>query len=84
MTNRNGSANSHGSDEWGLCKDCKWWQIEPQAKVSDHTIGVCIEDSLHDFRLRIAGNGGCTMFMQGKPARAPGSAAKPPTTFAMR
>jgi hypothetical protein len=78
----NGSANGH--EDWGLCKDCKWWQIEPDAKVSDRAVGVCIEESLQEFRLRIAGNGGCTMFVAGKPARHEGSADKPPTRVAVR
>ena len=28
--------------EWGLCKDCKWWQIEPKAAVKNLTMGLCI------------------------------------------
>jgi hypothetical protein len=85
MSHQNGSKkHSDDSETWGLCKDCKWWQIEPGAKVTDRTVGVCIEDSLHDFRLRITGNGGCAMFTAGEPARATGSAERPPTTFAVR
>jgi hypothetical protein len=26
--------------EWGLCKDCKWWQIDPGAAVEDLTMGL--------------------------------------------
>lgn len=91
MPHRNGSHNSgqksakHDDEQqWGLCKDCKWWQVEPDATVSDRTVGVCIEESLHEFRLRISGNAGCTMFTPGKPARAKGSSDKPPTTVAVR
>ena len=33
MPQRNGShkqtRNSNEQENWGLCKDCKWWQIEP-------------------------------------------------------
>jgi hypothetical protein len=79
---QSGSATDH--EDWGLCKNCKWWQIEPDAKVSDRSVGVCIEESLQEFRLRIAGNGGCTMFVAGKPARHEGSADKPPTRVAVR
>ena len=25
--------------EWGLCRDCKWWQIEPDAHVELQTVG---------------------------------------------
>jgi hypothetical protein len=70
--------------EWGLCKDCKWWQIEPDASVADRTMGLCIEESLQEYKVRISGNGGCTLFMPGKPARAEGSSAKPPTTAPTR
>src|SRR5262249_28482510 len=27
------------SATWGLCKKCKWWQIEPDAAVADRTTG---------------------------------------------
>ncbi|HVU90017.1 MAG TPA: hypothetical protein VHD36_21980 [Pirellulales bacterium] len=87
MSHHNGShSGGHHRDEqqWGLCKDCKWWQVEPDAKISGHSVGVCIEESLQEFRLRISGNGGCTMFLEGKPARAKGSSDKPPTKVAAR
>jgi hypothetical protein len=84
MSHNKVSKSSKKNRNWGLCKDCKWWQIEPDAKVSDRTVGVCIEDSLHEFRLRITGNGGCTVFTEGKPGRHEGSSDRPPTTVAVR
>jgi hypothetical protein len=27
---------------WGFCKDCKWWQIQPQTGVANTTMGLCI------------------------------------------
>jgi len=66
------------AQQWGLCRDCKWWQIEPDATVADRTMGLCIEEQLQDIKLRISGNGGCTLFGPGKPARAEGSSTKPP------
>ena len=42
--------------EWGLCKDCKWWQIEPEGAVENLTLGLCIEEKLQPFRLRVSGN----------------------------
>jgi len=92
MAHRNGSHRNgngrhngaHHEENWGVCKDCKWWQIEPASQVGDRTVGVCIEESLQEFRLRISGNGGCTMFVKGKPARAAGSSDKPPTKVAKR
>jgi hypothetical protein len=65
--------------EWGLCKDCKWWQIERQAAVENLTMGLCIDEDLQAFRLRVSGNSGCNRFMPGKAARAAGSSAAPPT-----
>jgi len=32
------------SKKWGLCKDCKWWQIEPGASVGNLTQGECIDE----------------------------------------
>ncbi|TWT32504.1 hypothetical protein KOR34_42670 [Posidoniimonas corsicana] len=72
------------SDQWGLCKGCKWWQIEPDATVEDQTVGFCIEQDLQQFKIRITGNGGCNMFVAGKPARAEGSSEKPPTAEPVR
>jgi hypothetical protein len=46
--------------EWGKCKDCKWFQIEPRVKAANNTMGLCIEENLQRFRLRVSGNSGCT------------------------
>jgi hypothetical protein len=70
--------------EWGLCKDCKWWQIEPGAAIENLTLGLCIDEKLQAFRLRVSGNSGCNRFMQGKPARAKGSGEAPPTAEPVR
>ncbi len=64
--------------EWGLCKDCKWWQIEPGAKAANNVMGLCIDEELLEFRLRVSGNSGCNRFMAGSPAHAKGSSAAPP------
>lgn len=69
---------------WGLCKDCKWWQIEPNARVASGTIGMCIDEDLIAARLRVGGNGGCNRFMAGAPAHARGSSGTPPTAKATR
>src|SRR6202045_2417323 len=67
------------STSWGLCKDCKWWQIEPKAPVKNSTMGLCIDDKMLKFKLRVSGNSGCNRFMEGKPAHAKGSSGQPPT-----
>lgn len=69
---------------WGLCKDCKWWQIEPKAKAADRTLGLCIDEDILKFCLRVSGDSGCNRFMEGKPAHAKGSASTPPTAKATR
>ena len=71
-------ANKASSDSWGLCKDCKWWQIEPGASASDQTLGLCIDEELQPFLLRVSGNSGCNRFMPGLPAEAVGSSKAPP------
>jgi hypothetical protein len=72
------------NSEWGLCKDCKWWQIEPDTNIANTTAGLCIDDKLQKFLLRVSGNSGCNRFMPGTPARAEGSGAAPPTAEPMR
>ena len=69
---------------WGLCKDCKWWQIEPKASIDDRTLGLCIDEDILKFRVRVSGDSGCNRFMKGEPARAAGSASAPPTAHATR
>jgi len=67
------------SSEWGLCKNCKWWQIEPGATIADTTMGLCIDEDLFPYKMRVSGNSGCNHFMPGEPARAKGSSGQPPT-----
>jgi hypothetical protein len=67
------------ANQWGSCKDCKWWQIEPKATIENNTMGLCIDEDMQQFTLRVSGNSGCNRFMPGKPARAKGSSGQPPT-----
>jgi outer membrane protein W len=66
-------------DTWGLCKDCKWWQIEPDAAVNNLTLGLCVEEKLQPYSLRVSGISGCNRFKPGEPARAKGSGTAPPS-----
>ena len=66
-------------EDWGLCKDCKWFQIEPTESADDTTMGLCIDEELQPYRLRVSGNSGCNRFMAGEAAHALGSSAAPPT-----
>ena len=52
------------TSNWGLCLECKWWQLEPDAGIENLTAGFCIEESLQQFQLRVTGNSGCNKFMQ--------------------
>jgi hypothetical protein len=64
--------------QWGLCKDCKWWQIEPDATLGNLTMGLCIEEKLQPYNLRVSGISGCNRYKPGEPARAKGSSEAPP------
>lgn len=70
--------------EWGLCKDCKWWQIEPGASIQNLTMGECIDEDLQEYVLRVSGNSGCNRFMAGKPAKAKGSSLALPVAAPVR
>lgn len=67
------------ADNWGPCKACKWWQIEPDASEEDQTVGVCIDRALQQYVLRVSGNSGCNRFQKGPPHRMKGSSVMPPT-----
>ncbi len=77
-------SRSNGDSGWGLCKGCEWWQIEPEAKIANTAMGMCIHEDLQSFRLRVSGNSGCTLYKPGEPARAEGSSAAPPTAESVR
>ena len=50
--------------------------------MESRTVEMCIEEELLQYRIRVSGNSGCNQFLQGDPARAAGSAAKPPVAVA--
>ncbi len=70
--------------EWGLCKDCGVVADRTGSEGHRHYLGLCIDDDLQPFLLRINGSGGCNRFMAGEPARAAGSSAAPPTAKPVR
>ncbi len=70
--------------KWGRCIECKWWQVEPEALLASTTHGLCIDQSLQPFRLRVSGDSGCNVFMAGEPARAAGSGMSPPQAEPVR
>ena len=70
--------------DWGLCKNCKWWQIEPRATIENLTMGLCIDEALQPYLMRVSGNSGCNRFVKGKPARSAGSSDHPPTAAPQR
>jgi hypothetical protein len=66
------------SQNWGECKGCKYFEVEPDAKVGDRTMGLCVVQELESYRLRVSGNSGCTLFEHGKVAHAKGASEAPP------
>jgi hypothetical protein len=52
--------------------------------MANNTTGMCIEAALQPFRLRVSGHSGCNRYTPGKPARAAGSSAAPPTAELQR
>lgn len=70
--------------DWGLCKDCKWWQLDLQANITNTTMGQCIEERFQPFLLRVSGSSGCNRYTNGQPVRAAGSGAAPPTATPKR
>ena len=70
--------------EWGKCKDCKWFQVEPDVDAVNNTMGQCIDAKLQQFLLRVSGNSGCNRFMPGDVAHAQGASAAPPVAHATR
>ncbi|MBX3443831.1 MAG: hypothetical protein KF774_15590 [Planctomyces sp.] len=63
---------------WGMCVDCRWWQIEPQAIATHQTTGACREPDMSVVLLRVTGNSGCGKFASGAPSRSEGASGKPP------
>lgn len=72
------------SDNWGICMECQWWQVEPTATITQATVGFCIDEELQPYQLSIPGNGGCNRFAQGTPARGSGSSQQPPAATPAR
>jgi hypothetical protein len=70
--------------QWGLCKDCEWWQTEPEVKLTDTIMGLCTEEELQPYHLRVSGNSGCNHYAPGEPSRAAGSSATPPMAVPQR
>jgi hypothetical protein len=70
------------SGSWGA-RTVNNLQSEPGASPEHLTLGLCIEERLQPFQLRVSGNSGCNRLMKGRPAHAKGSsrgstpAAKP-------
>lgn len=72
------AAAKKSQDSWGLSKECKWFQIEPKDSLKNSTMGLCIEEKLQPYLLRVSGSSGCNRFVEGKPAKAAGSSKAPP------
>jgi len=72
--------NAMTEKRWGECKNCEWWQIEPEAAIDNQTMGLCIDENLQSYQLLVSGESGCNRFSKGTPAHAKGSSSRPPTS----
>jgi hypothetical protein len=70
------------SENWGLCKACKWWQIEEEQTAADRTTGYCGEETLAPYQLSVTGHCGCSLFVEGKVGREAGASRQPPLVAA--
>jgi hypothetical protein len=66
------------SENWGECKGCRYFEVEPDASAQDNTMGLCIVHELEPYRLRVSGTSGCTLFEHGEVAHAEGASKSPP------
>jgi hypothetical protein len=66
------------NENWGECKGCKYFEIEPGAKAEDKTMGLCTVQELEPYRLRVSGASGCMLFEHGEVAHAEGASEAPP------
>jgi hypothetical protein len=48
------------------------------------TMGLCIDENLQPYLLRVSGNSGCNRLLKGMPARPKGSSGQPPTAKPQR
>ena len=69
---------SNDKSNWGQCKSCKMWQVEPDAQLSEDTYGLCAAHKLQSYQLRISGGGGCNIYKEGRPNRVKGSSQLAP------
>ena len=63
---------------WGECKDCKWWQIEPEASVGNLTMGLCIDEKLQPLPFASLGEQRVQPFHARRTGQSKGSGEAPP------
>jgi hypothetical protein len=54
------------ADDWGLCMDCKWWQIEPEVKIEPRTLDSALTRTCSRISCACPGDSGCNHFMAGE------------------
>lgn len=64
---------------WGVCRECKWWQVKPNHPTNNSTVGECIEEALLPFVLRVSGGSGCNRFIPNRSGVAESKQAPPPS-----
>lgn len=63
---------------WGECKGCRHFEVEPGVAAEANTMGLCIVHEHEIHQLRVSGACGCSQFAQGEAAHAEGASAVPP------
>ena len=66
------------NQNWGECKSCQHFAIEPNATPAPNTMGLCIVHDHESQHLRVSGGCGCDLFANGEVAHAQGASAVPP------
>ena len=66
---------AQSDSEWGPCRDCKWWQIEPDAVIADPDSGIYVDPD----RIRAVSHRGAQFDVRGV-ATLPAGPLKLPAT----
>ncbi|WP_435020000.1 hypothetical protein TA3x_001591 [Tundrisphaera sp. TA3] len=66
------------NQNWGECKSCRHFEIEPAASAAANTMGLCIVHEHEMQHLRVSGSCGCDLHADGQAAHAKGASRVPP------
>ena len=66
------------NSNWGECKACRHFEVEPGVAPEPNTMGLCIVHEHEVHKLRVSGACGCSQFNEGDAAHAEGASEAPP------